>query len=90
MIPFQLRKAIIKKPVPIPRITINQPNKALKGYTKSYEISIKNNKDPLVQLQNTKKAIETHIDGVLASMKGLKFVESLKVTFEKPAVNEQE
>ena len=58
--------------------------KALKGYTASYEISIKNKEDPLIQLQNTRKAVETHIDKVLASIKGLKFIETWKVKFEKP------
>ena len=72
-----------KKPVPSPRTKIEQVDKALKGYTKSYEIGIKNNKDPLAQLQNTRKAIEYHIISILTSMKGLKFVETLMVTFNK-------
>ena len=66
-----------------PRINIEQVDKALKGYTKSYEISVKNNKDPLEQLQNTRKAIAYHLISVLASFKGIKFVETLKVTFSK-------
>ena len=73
-----------KKPVPLPKTKIEQTNKALKGYTKSYEISIKNTKYPLAQLQNTRKAIEWHIIRILKSMKGLKFVETLRVTFKKP------
>ena len=72
-----------KKPIPLPRTKIEQTNKALKGYTKSYEINIKNNKDPLMQLQNTRKAVAYHITNVLTSMKGLKFVEILEVTFAK-------
>ena len=72
-----------KKPVPSPRTKIEQVAKAMKGYTKSFEIGIKNNKDPLAQLQNTRKAIEHHIRNILESMKGLKFVETLKVTFKK-------
>ena len=78
-----------KKPVPTPRTKIEQTDKALKGYTKSYEISIKNNKDPLVQLQNTRKAVTYHITSVLTSMKGLKFVETLKVTFTKMSDGER-
>ena len=74
-----------KKPTPLPRTKIDPVAKALKGYTKSFEIGIKNNKDPLAQLQNTRKAIEYHITSILTSMKGLKFVETLKVTFKKPA-----
>ena len=66
-----------KKPTPLPRTKIEQVDKALKGYTKSFEIGIKNDKDPLAQLQNTRKAIEYHIIKILTSMKGLKFVETL-------------
>ena len=72
-----------KKPVPLPRTKIEETAKALKGYTKSYEISIKNDKDPLEQLKDTRKVIEHHITSLLISMKGLKFVETLKVTFTK-------
>ena len=71
------------KPVPAPRTKIEQTDKALKGYTKSYEISIKNNKDPLAQMQNTRNAIEHRVITLLNEMKGLKYVETLKVTFEK-------
>ena len=71
------------KPVPMPRTQINQVDKALKGYTKSYEIGIKNNKDPLEQLHNTRSAVKHHINKLLNEMKGLKFVETLKVTFSK-------
>ena len=72
-----------RPPVPAPRIKIKQVDKALKGYTKSYKISIKNNEDPLVQLQNTRKTVEYHIIKILRLFKGLKFVETLKVTFNK-------
>ena len=73
----------VKKPVQAPRTKIEQTDKALKGYTKSYEISIKNNKDPLAQMQNTRKAIEHRVITLLNEMKGLKYVETLKVTFSK-------
>ena len=72
-----------KKPVPLLRTKIEEKAQAMKGYTKSYEISITNNKDPLEQLKNTRKAIENHIWTILKSMKGLKFVQTLKVTFTK-------
>ena len=71
------------KPVPLPRTKIEQVKKALKGYTKSFEIGVKHNKDPLTQLQNTRKAVEYHTMKILTSMKGLKFVETLEVTFKK-------
>ena len=72
-----------RRPIPTPRTKIEQTDKALKGYTKSYEISIKNNKDPLAQMQNTRKAIEHRVITLLNEMKGLKYVETLKVTFNK-------
>ena len=72
-----------RQPVPLPRTKIEQTDKALKGFTKSYNINVKNKKDPLVQLQNTRKAIANHIENMLISMKGLKFVETIKVTFTK-------
>ena len=78
-----------KKPVPAPRTKIEQTAKALKGYTKSFEINVKNNKDPLMQLRNTRKAVATHIEKILKSIKGLKFVETLRVTFEKQLGREE-
>ena len=72
-----------KKPTPLPRTKIEEKAQAMKGYTKSYEINIKNNKDPLEQLKNTRKAIENHIKNIIKSKKGLKAVETLKVTFTK-------
>ena len=50
-----------KEPIPLPRTKIEQVAKALKGYTRSFEIGIKNDKDPMKQLQNTRKATEYHI-----------------------------
>ena len=42
-----------------------------------------------MQLQNTRKAIEIHIAKILDEMKGLKFIETLNITFEKQAGNEK-
>ena len=64
-------------------VDIRLLDQALQGYTKSYEISIKNKKDPLLQLQKTREALESHIESLLTSMNGLKFLESLKVTLSK-------
>ncbi|KAL9979362.1 hypothetical protein ACROYT_G017015 [Oculina patagonica] len=71
------------KKAPLPRTKIEEVAKAMKGYTKSFEIGIKNNKDPLLQLQNTRKAVENHIIKELSAMKGVKFIETLKVKFTK-------
>ena len=79
----QTRQKVTDEVAEYKSIKIKQLNKALKGYPKSFEISIINNKDPLKQLQNTRKAIEYHITRKLKSMKGLKFIETLMVTFKK-------
>ena len=44
------------QPIPAPGTKIMEKSKALKGCTKSYEIAIKNDKDVLEQLQNTRLA----------------------------------
>ena len=82
-LPRTKKQTQLPKPVPLPRTKIEETDKALKGYTSSYKISIKHSKDPLLQLQNTRKAVEYHIIKALSSMKGLKFIETLKVTFSK-------
>ena len=78
-----LRTKKTVKPSPAPRTIIEETDKVLKGYTSSYKISIKHSTDPLLQLQNTRKAVEYHIKKALSAMKGLKFIETLKVTFSK-------
>ena len=80
---LRTKKNAVKKPVPTPRTIIKQTDKALKGFVKSYEINIRNNRDPLVQMQNTRKGAERQVTTLLNEMKGLKYVETLKVTFEK-------
>ena len=42
-----------------------------------------------MQLQNTRKAVAIHIKKILKSMKGLKFIETLRVTFEKQTGREE-
>ena len=55
----------------------------MKGFTKSIEVTIKSEKDPLEQLQSTRKGIENKLKKLLSEENGFKIVESLKVTFEK-------
>ena len=70
------------KEVPV-KFEIKRLNQAMQGYTQSHEIKILNNTDPLSQLQLTRKDLKSHISIILTSLKGLKFVESLKVTLSK-------
>ena len=60
-----------------------EKSKALKGYTKSYEIAIKNDTDVLEQLQNTRLATSRFLAKILNQNKGFKFVEAMVVNFEK-------
>lgn len=78
--PRQRIKNII---LPLPRTKIVQRKQALKEHTMSFEIDIKNNKDPLQQLQNTRKAVAYHLISLLSLMKGFKFVETIKATYIK-------
>ena len=87
-IPAPRTKKLLDKPVPTPRTKIEQTNKALEGYTKSYEINIKDNKDPVAQMQNTRLALDYSMANLLNEMKGLKYVETLTVTFEKMSGDE--
>ena len=59
--PIPKPRAVKKKPVPTPRTVIKQIDKALKGFVKSYEIDLRNNKDPLVQMQNTRIGAERQV-----------------------------
>ena len=63
--------------------TFTHKEKALRGYTRSYEIGLTNRQDPLIQLQNTRLLINNNLLKILNEMKGLKFNETLKIMFEK-------
>ena len=47
-----------KKQVPEKRTIISQVEKALKGYTQSFDVELRDKKDPLLQLQKSRRAIE--------------------------------
>lgn len=53
-----------EKPVPIPRTRLTQTNQALKGYTVSYEIDIKDSKDPL-QSNQVKRTLQDCINKLI-------------------------
>ena len=73
--------------VPTPRTKITQIQKALKNSTKSFAVDIVDNKDPLHQLTETKKVIEHYLIKELYELKGFKYIETLKITFEKQLGN---
>ena len=63
------------QPIPAPpkkRTIIAQIQQALQGFTKSSDIELRDNKDPLVQLQESRKAIEYLFNNQLKMTKGFK------------------
>jgi len=72
-----------QKPVPTKRTILTQTEKALKGYTKSLEVEIRDELDPLQQLDLTERGIKYEFKKQLDNLKRIKFVMTLKVTFEK-------
>ena len=82
-IPTPRTKKPSEKPVPEKRTIISQFEKALKGFTKSFDVELRDNKDPLLQLQKSRRAVEYLFNNLLVQTKGFKFVETLQVKFVK-------
>ena len=82
------------KPIPKPRTDrpfqiskIKELNRALKGHAKSYEIELQDNLNPLNHFTKTRPQTESHLEELLKTMKGVKFIETLEVTFEKDTID---
>ena len=82
------------KPIPKPRTDrplqipkIKELNRALKGHAKSYEIELQDNLNPLNHFTKTRPQTESHLEDLLNTMKGFKFIETLEVTFEKDTID---
>ena len=82
-IPTPRTKKPSEKPVPEKRSIISQVEKALKGYTQSFDVELRDKKDPLLQLQKSRRAVEYLFNNLLVQTKGFKFVETLQVKFVK-------
>ena len=90
-IPAPRTKKPLQAPIPTPRTKkpsekrtiISQVEKALKGFTKSFDVELRDNKDPLLQLQKSRRAVEYLFNNLLVQTKGFKFVETLQVKFVK-------
>ena len=77
------KKQTSEKPIPEKRTIISQVEKALKGYTQSFDVELRDKKDPLLQLQKSRRAVEYLFNNLLVQTKGFKFVETLQVKFVK-------
>ena len=82
------------KPIPKPRTDtplqipkIKELNRALKGHAKSYEIELQDNLNPLNHFTKTRPQTESHLEDLLKTMKGFKFIETLEVTFVKDTID---
>ena len=73
------------RPLQIPKI--KELNRALKGHAKSYEIVLQDNLNPLNHFTKTRQQTESHLEDLLKTMKGFKFIETLEVTFEKDTID---
>ena len=62
-------------------------NQALKGHPKSYGIELQDNLNPLNHFTKTKVLVESHLEDLLKTMKGFKFIETLEITFEKETID---
>ena len=90
-IPLPRTKKPLQAPIPKPRTKkplekrtiISQVEKALKGYTQSFDVELRDKKDPLLQLQKSRRAVEYLFNNLLVQTKGFKFVETLQVKFVK-------
>ena len=82
-IPAPRTKKPSEKPVPEKRTIISQVEKALKGYTQSFDVELRDKKDPLLQSQKSRRAVEYLFNNLLVQTKGFKFVETLQVKFIK-------
>ena len=82
-IPTPRTKKPSEKPVPEKRTIISQVEKALKGYTQSFDVELRDKKDPLLQLQKSRRAVEYLFNNLLVQTKGFKFVETHQVKFVK-------
>ena len=82
------------KPIPKPRTDrplqipkIKELTRALKSHAKSYEIELQDNLNPLNHFTKTRPQTESHLEDLLKTMKGFKFIETLEVTFEKDTID---
>ena len=62
-------------------------SKALKNHTKSFEIKIINKNEPIIRFKSTIASVAFILKEQLNEMKGIKHIETLKLTFKKTTVD---
>ena len=86
-VPMPRKKKVT--PIPRQRTQITQLRSAFHKYTNSYEIGIKNVADPLVQLSETRLAISKFLSRLLTQSNEIKFMETMRIYFEKEVGKEK-
>ena len=71
----------------VPSSKIKELNQTLKGHAKSYGIELQDNLNSLNHFTKTRPQTESHLEDLLKTMKGFKFIETLEVTFEKDTID---
>ena len=71
----------------VPVLKIKELNRALKGHAESYGIELQHNLNLLDHFTKTKSLVKSHLEDLLKTMKGFKFIETLEVTFEKDNID---
>ena len=67
----------------VPSLKVKELNRALKGHAKSYGIELQDNLNPLNHFTKTIVLVESHLEDLLKTMKGFKFIETLEVTLKR-------
>ena len=62
---------------------IVQLQRALRNSTKSFEVEVLDDKDPLNQLTTVRSDISNCLKEELTELRGIKYLETIKITFEK-------
>ena len=70
----------------VPSSKIKELNQAFKGHAKSYGIQLQDNLNTLNHFMKTRPLIKLHLEDLLKTMKGFKFIETLEVTLEKQTI----
>ena len=88
-IPAPRTKKPLQTPIPTPRTIISQVETALRGFTKSFDIQLRDKKDPLIQSQKSRQAIQYLFKNTLIQTKGFKYVETIRILFVKYSNNKK-
>ena len=68
-------------------VTVTKLDKVFKDAARSFEVSITNGQDLLMQLHGSNMSVENVLNQLLVEMKGYKLYATIKITFKKQMDN---